>query len=121
MWKFNTFIFYHFQQCHFFEDDDSIIIFRNFGQCITIVVADPQENELVAYEFLGLAFTLFQNYFGKFMERNILNNVDKLHMILEEVVINGEIVETSSKNVLGPLLMFDNLNAKWYSYCLTLF
>lgn len=89
-----------------------MVIYRWFGPCLLIATANLQENELLVYEFLNLFVAILQKYFGKFLERHILFNLDRLHMILEELVINNEIVESSIKNTLGPILMLDNMNSK---------
>ncbi len=34
-------------------------------------------------------------------------NIEKVHVILEEMVLNGRIVETNKNNVLAPVLEMD--------------
>lgn len=37
-------------------------------------------------------------------------NLDKVHMILDEMVLNGCIVETNRARILTPLLIIDKLS-----------
>ncbi|KAK3890855.1 hypothetical protein Pcinc_005215 [Petrolisthes cinctipes] len=98
--------------CHFLEDGEHTLVFRWFGPCIFLVGADHQENELMVYEFLGLYVGALQRYFGKFSERHLLLSTDHLHMVLEEMVVDGELVESSIKNVLAPIQMLDAASSR---------
>jgi AP-4 complex subunit sigma-1 len=37
-------------------------------------------------------------------------NIEKVHVILEEMILNGRIVETNQNNVLAPVLEMDKLS-----------
>ena len=37
----------------------------------------------------------------------IMFNIDKAHMILDEMIINGEITETNKDRVLAPVAVLD--------------
>ncbi|CAG8543465.1 13028_t:CDS:2, partial [Acaulospora colombiana] len=37
-------------------------------------------------------------------ELDIMYNIEKVHVILEEMVLNGRIVETNKNNVLAPII-----------------
>ncbi|CAL4156361.1 unnamed protein product, partial [Meganyctiphanes norvegica] len=97
------------ESCHFMEDRKNTLIFRWFGPCLFIAAADQEENELMVYEFLNLYVNSLHRYFGKFSERHVLYNIDRLHMVLEEMVVDGEIVESSIRNILSPIQMLDNV------------
>lgn len=98
--------------CHFLGEGDHTLVFRWFGPCLFIVAADDTENELMVYEFLSLYVSALHRYFGKFSERHVLFNVDRLHMVLEEMVVGGEIVESSIRNVLSPIHMLDTVSSR---------
>lgn len=38
-------------------------------------------------------------------------NLDKVHMILEEMIMNGHIVEANKSRVLAPLLELDKVSS----------
>ncbi|KAK7005378.1 AP-4 complex subunit sigma-1, partial [Halocaridina rubra] len=98
------------ESCHFVEDGDFTLVMRWFGPCLFVVAADKTENELMVYEFLNLYVNALHRYFGKFSERHVLFNIDRLHMVLEEMVVDGELVESSVKNALSPILVLDSMS-----------
>ncbi|XP_069997756.1 AP-4 complex subunit sigma-1-like isoform X2 [Penaeus vannamei] len=98
--------------CHFVPDGEFTLIFRWFGPCLFVVAADEAENELMVYEFLNLYVNALHRYFGKFSERHVLFNVDRLHMVLEEMVVDGELVESSIGNALSIVQMLDSVASK---------
>lgn len=40
-------------------------------------------------------------------------NLDKVHIILDEMIINGHIVETNKNRILAPLLALDKMAESW--------
>ena len=40
-------------------------------------------------------------------------NLDKVHIILDEMVLNGCIVETNRARILAPLLILDKMSDSW--------
>jgi hypothetical protein len=61
------------------------------------------ENELSILEFIHMIVETFDSYFEGVCELDIMFNVEKAHMILDEVVSNGEIVETNRSRILAPV------------------
>lgn len=43
------------------------------------------------------------------MKNQIMFNLDKVHIILDEMIINGHIVETNKNRILAPLLALDKM------------
>ncbi|XP_063879054.1 AP-4 complex subunit sigma-1-like [Scylla paramamosain] len=98
--------------CHFLEDGPHTLVFRWFGPCMFVVAADQSENELMIYEFLSLYVNALHKYFGKFSEKHILLNIEWLHMVLEEMVVAGELLEPSIRNALSPIQMLDTISSR---------
>ena len=42
-------------------------------------------------------------------------NLDKVHMILDEMIMNGQIVETNKNRILAPVSVLDKPTS-WYRY-----
>lgn len=51
----------------------------------------------------------YDSYFEGVCELDIMFNVEKAHMILDEVVSNGEIVETNRSRILAPVRIIDKV------------
>ena len=46
-------------------------------------------------------------------ELDIMYNIEKAHYILDEMIMNGQIVETNKTLILAPLYVLDKLQ-EWY-------
>eukprot|EP00894_Picocystis_sp_ML_P002775 jgi/Pico_ML_1/53292/g3864.t1 len=51
---------------------------------------------------------VYRRYFGNVCELDIMHNLEKAHFILDEMLVNGYIVETNKANILQPLALLDN-------------
>ena len=51
----------------------------------------------------ALATPLSRSYFENVCELDIMFNLEKAHFILDEMVMNGCIIETNKANVLAPV------------------
>lgn len=40
-------------------------------------------------------------------------NLDKVHIILDEMILNGHVVETNKSRILAPLLVLDKMVESW--------
>ena len=46
-------------------------------------------------------------YFGNVCELDLMYHFDKAHYIIDEMIMNGCIVDTNRSNVLNPLTLLD--------------
>lgn len=61
---------------------------------------DSTENELSMLELIHLFVEILDKYFGSVCELDVVYNFYKVYSILDELIIGGEIVETSKINIL---------------------
>jgi AP-4 complex subunit sigma-1 len=94
-------------QCSFFEYKTYKIVYRRYASLYFIVGVDEYENELAILELIHLIVETFDSYFNNVCELDIMFNLEKGHMILDEVLLNGRLVETSQKHILEPVLLID--------------
>lgn len=87
------------------------MVYRWFGACMVIAAADADDNLLQVYEFLSLYMTALHQYFPNLSRHSIVQNPAKLHLILEEMVIGGVIVETAPSHALSYVRLLDDLAA----------
>lgn len=52
-------------------------------------------------------------YFENVCELDIMYNIEKAHYILDEMVMNGQIVETNKTLILAPLHVLDKIT-EWF-------
>ena len=66
-----------------------------------------EENELGILEFIHALVETLDKYFENVCELDIMFNLEKAHFILDEMVMNGCIIETNKTNVLAPIQLLD--------------
>lgn len=54
-------------------------------------------------------------YFENVCELDIMYNIEKAHYILDEMIMNGQIVETNKTLILAPLYVLDKVQEWFYS------
>ncbi|XP_052041845.1 AP-4 complex subunit sigma-1 isoform X2 [Apodemus sylvaticus] len=69
-----------------------------------------EQNEMAIYEFIHNFVEVLDEYFSRVSELDIMFNLDKVHIILDEMVLNGCIVETNRARILAPLLILDKMS-----------
>jgi len=93
--------------CSFFEWQSMSIVYRKYATLYFIVGIDESENELAILEFLHCIVETLDKYFDKACELDVMFNLDRVNMILEEMIVNGKIVETNKCNILAPIQVMD--------------
>ncbi|KAL4463190.1 hypothetical protein ABPG74_007191 [Tetrahymena malaccensis] len=95
-------------QCSFIDHRNYKVIYRRYASLYFIVGVDPEEeNELAYFEFIHTLVETLDRYFENVCELDIMQNIQKAHYILEEMVMNGQIVETNKALILAPLHVLD--------------
>ncbi|RVW96237.1 AP-4 complex subunit sigma [Vitis riparia] len=95
------------QQCSFVEHRTYKIVYRRYASLFFLVGVDNGENELAILEFIHLLVETMDRHFGNVCELDIMFHLEKAHFMLEEMVMNGCIVETSKANILAPIQLMD--------------
>lgn len=90
-------------QCSFMEYRSYKVIYRRYASLYFIVGVDQssEENELGVLEFIHCLVECLDKYFKSVCELDIMFNIEVAHLILDEMVLNGEVVDTNKKNILN--------------------
>jgi len=99
------------KQCSFIEYKSFKIVYRRYASLFFIVGIDESENELGIYELIHNLVEILDHYFSRVRELDIMFNLEKIHMIVDEMVCNGYIIETSKIRILQPIKYLDQLQA----------
>ena len=95
-------------QCSFVEYRGYKVIYRRYASLFFIVGCEQDsENELGILEFIHALVETLDKYFESVCELDIMFNLEKAHFILDEMVMNGCIVETNKANVLKPIALME--------------
>ena len=98
-------------QCSFMEYRNYRVIYRRYASLFFIVGVDSdEENELAVLEFIHALVETLDKYFENVCELDIMFNLEKAHFILDEMVMNGYIIETNKANVLKPIVLLEKTN-----------
>jgi len=90
----------HRKLCNFLEWNEGKIIYKRYASLYFAVWADPDDNELLALEIIHHFVEILDRYFGNVCELDLIFNFHKAYYILDELIIAGELQETSKKAVL---------------------
>ncbi|XP_063803532.1 AP-4 complex subunit sigma-1 isoform X2 [Pseudophryne corroboree] len=96
-------------QCSFIEYKDFKLVYRQYAALFIVVGIDESENEMSVFELIHNFVEVLDKYFSRVSELDIMFNLDKVHIILDEMLLNGCAVETNKSRILGPLLVLDKV------------
>ncbi|XP_069003575.1 AP-1 complex subunit sigma-3a [Embiotoca jacksoni] len=89
--------------CNFLQWRDLKIVYKRYASLYFCAGLDDQDNELLALEVLHRYVELLDKYFGNVCELDIIFNFEKAYYILDELLMAGEILETS-KFAVGVIM-----------------
>merc|ERR1712178_47695 len=96
-------------QCSFVEYRQYRVVYRRYASLYFIIGTDNEDdsgtNELAILEFIHTLVETLDKYFENVCELDIMFNLDKAHIILDEMVLDGCIVETNKIAALNPLYL----------------
>jgi len=96
------------KMCNFLEWKDLKIVYKRYASLFFLFAIDKEENELLTLELIHRFVEVLDKYFGSVCELDIIFNFEKAYFILDELVMAGEIQETSKKAVLKQIEFADN-------------
>ena len=93
-------------QCSFLEHRQYKVIYRRYASLYFIIGLELEHdiNELSYLEFIHNMVETLDKYFENVCELDIMFNIEKAHFIIDEMVMNGMIVETNKTNILNPVV-----------------
>jgi len=94
-------------QCSFIEYQSYKCVYRRYASLFFIVGVESHVNELSILEFIHSLVETLDKYFENVCELDIMFNIERAHWILDEMVMNGEIIETNKQNILKPVRTLD--------------
>mmetsp|Transcript_22825 Transcript_22825/g.31318 ORF Transcript_22825/g.31318 Transcript_22825/m.31318 type:complete len:141 (-) Transcript_22825:78-500(-) len=96
--------------CNFHEYGNFNIVFRRYAGLFFILCTDSESNSLANLELLHLLVEVLDHYFGNVCELDIIFNYHRVHMVVDEIILAGEIQETSKGEILSRVSKMEKLN-----------
>ncbi|CBX98610.1 hypothetical protein LEMA_P078490.1 [Plenodomus lingam JN3] len=97
------------RMCNFLEYKDTKIVYRRYASLFFIAGCDSTDNELITLEIVHRYVEQMDKYYGNVCELDIIFNFQKAYFILDELLLAGEMQESSKKNVLRCIGQQDSL------------
>ncbi|KAG0410428.1 hypothetical protein HPB47_012447 [Ixodes persulcatus] len=97
------------KMCSFLEWKDLKVVYKRYASLYFCCAVEQVDNELLTLEVIHRYVELLDKYFGSVCELDIIFNFEKAYFILDELLIGGEMQETSKKNVLKAIAAQDLL------------
>lgn len=88
---------------------DTKIVYRRYASLFFITGCDADDNELVTLEIIHRYVEQMDKYYGNVCELDIIFSFTKAYYILDELLLAGELQESSKKNVLRCIGQQDSL------------
>lgn len=93
--------------CTFWEYRDFTIVYRKYINLYFVSGITNDENELAVLEQMHNLLETLYIYFTKVSELDIVYNIDRVHVIIQEMFNSGFAMETSKEEALVPLRLLD--------------
>ncbi|KAJ5644116.1 Repressor of RNA polymerase III transcription maf1 [Penicillium longicatenatum] len=97
------------RMCNFLEYKDSKVVYRRYASLFFIAGCSSTDNELISLEVVHRYVEQMDKYYGNVCELDIIFNFQKAYFILDELLLAGEMQESSKKNVLRCISQQDSL------------
>lgn len=88
---------------------DSKVVYRRYASLFFIAGCASTDNELITLEVVHRYVEQMDKYYGNVCELDIIFNFQKAYFILDELLLAGEMQESSKKNVLRCISQEDSL------------
>ncbi|KAG1366710.1 AP-3 complex subunit sigma [Cocos nucifera] len=76
------------------------LVYKHFATLYFVFVFDSAENELAMLDLIQVFVETLDRCFKNVCELDIVFNFNKMHMLLDEIIFGGQVLETSSEQVL---------------------
>nr|CAG27845.1 AdaPTin-1 protein [Suberites domuncula] len=97
------------KMCNILEYRDLKVVYKRYASLYFCCAIEPEDNELIVLEILHRYVELLDKYFGSVCELDIIFNFEKAFFMLDELLVGGEIQESSKKNIIRAVTAQDML------------
>jgi hypothetical protein len=98
---------------------DTKVVYRRYASLFFIAGCASTDNELITLEVVHRYVEQMDKYYGNVCELDIIFNFQKAYFILDELLLAGEMQESSKKNVLRCISQQDSLEDMEVSRCIS--
>jgi len=89
------------RSCNFIEYKGEKVVYRRYASLFFICEIGDEDNELLTLEIIHRYVEILDRFFGNVCELDLIFNFQQAYAILDELIMAGELQETSSSSVLN--------------------
>eukprot|EP01006_Ploeotia_vitrea_P004180 TRINITY_DN114022_c0_g1_i1.p1 TRINITY_DN114022_c0_g1~~TRINITY_DN114022_c0_g1_i1.p1 ORF type:complete len:149 (+),score=2.35 TRINITY_DN114022_c0_g1_i1:56-502(+) len=97
------------KRCNFIEWKDSKIVWKRYASLYFVTCIEATDNELINLEVIHHFVEVLDKHFKNVCELDLIFNFHKAHYVLDEILLNGELQETSKQAILRMVNLQDSL------------
>ena len=97
------------RMCNFVEYKENKVVYRRYASLFFVACISPDDNELTTLEVIHRFVEVLDRYFGNVCELDLIFNFQKAYQVLDELLMAGELQESSKKSVLRVVMQGDNV------------
>ena len=97
------------RMCNFVEYKENKVVYRRYASLFVVAGISPDDNELTMLEVIHRFVEVLDRYFGNVCELDLIFNFQKAYQVLDELLMAGELQESSKKSVLRVVMQGDNV------------
>lgn len=90
--------------CQFVEWRESKLVYTRYASLYFLFAADANDNEIFVLDLIQFFVEALDEFFGNACEIDIIFSFYYVYMILDEMILGGEVFETSVKNTIESLV-----------------
>ncbi|XP_071693884.1 AP-3 complex subunit sigma-like [Rutidosis leptorrhynchoides] len=79
---------------------DSRLVYKLYATLYFVFVFDSSENELAMFDLIQVYVETLEKCFSNVCEVDLVLNYNKMHTILDEMILGGQVVETNSETIM---------------------
>ncbi len=95
--------------CNVLEYKDFKVVYRRYASLFFIAGIDNGENELLTLEVIHRYVEILDKWFMNVCELDIIFNFQQAYTIIDELLIGGEMQESSKRSILNALKKMDEV------------
>ncbi|RDX64519.1 AP-3 complex subunit sigma, partial [Mucuna pruriens] len=93
----------NFVDAESFFGPDSRLVYKHFATLYFVFIFDSSENELAMLDLIQVFVETLDKCFRNVCELDIVFNYSKMNTILDEIILGGQVLETSSTEVMKAI------------------
>lgn len=88
------------------------IVYREYGTLYFVLVVEENESELAMIDIIQVILDILEKVFRNLSEQDVMNNPQKVNLILDEIIMKGTVIESSTTEIMEILKQYKIEGAK---------